>query len=88
MLDATDFLRPALWVARVLWWLGWDFMIRAVGWAIGWPIWRALTLGYFPDTGFRDLEGTSFWVGLLVELTGLAALAALIGWLSQRVSMW
>lgn len=87
MIDLDDIFRPALWVARALWWLGWEFMVRTVGWSIGWVIWRGLTLGRFPDTGFHDLEQTGFWPSLLVELTGLAALAGAIWWLSMRVSI-
>lgn len=83
MIEVEDLLfrpvaRIALIVARALWWLGWEFLVQTVGWSIGWPIWRLLTLGRFPDTGFGDLDETSWWAATLVELTGLAALAVAI----------
>jgi len=88
LFDVSDLLlRPVasalLWIARVLWWLGWEFFVETIGWSIGWPICRALTLGRFPDTGFRDQEETSWWASLLVELVGLGALLGAI-WLLSR----
>lgn len=88
MFDAVDLIRPALWLARALWWVGWEFMVRTVGWSIGWAIWRTVTLGRFPDTGFRDLDETSEWASLIVELTGLAALGGTIWLLSRHAPMW
>lgn len=88
MLEAVDLIRPVLWVVRALWWLGWEFMVRTVGWSIGWAVWRTLTLGRFPDTGFRDLDETSDWASILVELTGLAVLAGVIWLLSRHAPMW
>ncbi len=82
MLDAVDLIRPVLWIARALWWLGWEFLVRTVGWSIGWAIWRAVTFGRFPDTGFRDLDDTAHWASILVEMTGLAALAGVIALLT------
>jgi hypothetical protein len=73
-LDGFDLARPLFWLARGLLWLGWDCLVRTVGWSIGWPIWRVATFGRFPDTGFRDLDQTSLWASLVVELTGLGAL--------------
>ena len=88
MLDLIDLFRPALWVARALWWLGYEFAIRTVGWTIGWLIWRAFTLGRFPDTGIREIDETALWASILVEVTGLAALAWTIWWLHAHAPMW
>jgi hypothetical protein len=74
--------RFALMIARALWWLGWDFFVETVGWSIGWPICRVLSFGRFPETGFGELEETPFWAAVLVEATGLAALALIIWGLS------
>ena len=88
MFDLVDLFRPALWVARALWWLGYEFTVRTVGWSIGWVIWRTFTLGRFPDTGLRDIDETELWASILVEITGLAALTGIIWWLSTRAPMW
>ena len=88
VLEAVDLLRPLLWLARGLWWLGFDFMVRTVGWTIGWLIWRLFTFGRFPDTGIRELDETVLWASILVEITGLAVLAGAIWWLSKSVPMW
>jgi hypothetical protein len=77
--------RLVLMVARALWWLGWEFLVGTVGWSIGWPIWRMLTAGRFPSTGFGELEDTAWWAALMVELTGLAALALVIWGLAVYV---
>jgi hypothetical protein len=87
MLDTTDFIRPALWIGRALWWLGWELMVETVGWSIGWLVWRGLTLGRFPAAGFKELDEASGWVAIFVELTGLAVLAGLIWVLSAHVPM-
>ena len=91
MIDVEDFVfrpiaRLVLIIARALWWLGWEFFVQTIGWSIGWPIWRLLTFGRFPDTGFRDLNETSWGAALLVELTGLGALALVICGLVSYVS--
>ena len=88
MLDASDLFRPLLWFARALWWLGYEFMVQTVGWSIGWVIWRLVTFGRFPETGIREQDETVLWASILVELTGLAALAGAIWWLSRHVPMW
>lgn len=90
MIEVEDLvLRPlarvALVVARALWWLSWEFFVETIGWSIGWPIWRLLTFGRFPDAGFRDQGEAPLWTALLVELTGLAALALVIWRLASYV---
>lgn len=84
MMDPTDLPGLVLRLARALWWLGYEFCVRTVGWSIGWPIWRLLTFGHYPDTGFRELDDTDVLHALLIELTGLAALALVIYWLTTR----
>ena len=67
---------------RVLWWLGWDFLVQTVGWCVGWPIVRAVTLGRFPQERFGDIHQAHWAHELVVEAVGLAVLAAAIWWLS------
>jgi hypothetical protein len=86
MIDLDDMLRPILWIARALWWLAWDFMVHTIGWSIGWYIWRGLTFGRFPEADLKEMEQASFWVSVLVELTGLAALGGAIALLMWRLS--
>lgn len=85
MLDLVDLSRPALWIARGLWWLGYEFAIRTVGWSIGWLIWRVLTLGRFPETEWGEIDEAALWASILVEITGLAALAGIIWMLSAHL---
>ena len=84
-MDLVDLLRPVLWIARALLWVGWDLLFRTVGWSVGWLFWRAITLGRFPDAGIKDVDETSFGHSLLVEFTGLALLAGLVVFLSIYV---
>lgn len=85
MLDFADELaRPianvVLAIARGLWWLVWEFFVESVGWYIGWPICRVLSVGRFPETGLHDQDQASGWEVVGVQLTGLAALGGVI-WL-------
>lgn len=81
MNDATDLLtRPLLAAARVAWWVVSEFLFHIVMWSIGWPLWRLVTLGRFPETGFGDGEEAGTVETVLVSGLGLAVLAA-VGWL-------
>lgn len=86
MLDVSDAVSGSAALAvsllRGLWWLGWDFMIRTVGWSIGWLIWRVVTLGRWPSASIGRLDDDTWRTQLVVELTGLVALAAAVWWLS------
>lgn len=68
---------------RGLWWLGWDFCVRTVGWSIGWIVLRALSLGRIPDAGINQLDDTPWLHGLLIETLGLGLLAISIYALSS-----
>ena len=85
-MDVTDLLRPVLWIARALLWLGWDLIVRTIGWSIGWVFFRTITFGRFPDTGIGDIEQTSFGYSLIIELTGLLLLAAFVLFVSQYIN--
>ena len=89
MLDVSDLFSGStnliLGLLRGLWWLTWDFVIETIGWAIGWIIWRALTLGHFPHERLMGMDDAHWFPRLIVNLTGLAALATAIWWLS---GMW
>lgn len=81
MNDATDLLtRPLLAAARLVWWVVSEFFFHIVLWSVGWPIWRLVTLGRFPESGFGDGEEAGTFETVLVSGLGLAVLAAL-GWL-------
>ena len=86
MYDLPDLLSApksiVLHLLRALWWLGWDVLVQTVGWSIGWPIVRALTLGHFPRARFGDVHLAHWMQEIIVEAVGLAALAAAIWWLS------
>lgn len=84
-MDLTDLLRPVLWIARALLWIGWNLIVRTIGWSIGWVFFRAVTLGRFPDTGIGNLDQTSLGYSLFIEFTGLILLAAFVFLLSQHL---
>lgn len=76
LIDFGDLSRTAIAkLLRTLWWLGWDFCVRTIGWSIGWVFFRIVTLGRFPSEGFRQVDEAPWFVGLLVEAFGLALLA-------------
>jgi hypothetical protein len=84
LLGLGDLSRAALVkLLRALWWLGWDFCVRTVGWSIGWASLRALTLGRFPRQEIKQLDNAPWLQGVLVEVLGLALLAMGIFALSQ-----
>ena len=68
---------------RALWWLGWDFCVRTVGWSIGWAFLRTLTLGRFPRERVKQLDNAPWLLGVLVEVLGLTLLTMGIFVLSQ-----
>ncbi len=86
MLDVSEFLSGSasflLGLLRGLWWLTWDFMIQTIGWAVGWIVWRVLTLGRFPREPLGGMDRVPWFLRLIVDLTGLATLATGIWWLS------
>jgi len=77
-LALAPLLRGLLAVGRALVWLVWEFLFMYVGWFIGWPICRVLSLGRFPGERIGEVETAPLWVALIVELCGLATLAAVI----------
>ena len=62
-------------VLRALWWLAWDFGVETIGWSIGWGSWRLLSAGRFPRERLGEQDEAPGGVALLVEATGLLALA-------------
>jgi hypothetical protein len=64
-----------LGVLRVLWWLGWDFGVRTVGWSIGWVVLRGLSLGRFPQEPLDGVDDASAACEVFVDLLGLALIA-------------
>ena len=81
MNDITDVLvRPVLAVARAIGWVVSEFLIHIVTWSIGWPLWRLVTFGRYPESGFGDGEEAGTIETVLVSGLGLVVLAA-VGWL-------
>ncbi len=86
MLDLSDVLEAPksllLGFLRLLWWFAWDFWVETVGWAIGWCVLRALTLGQFPRERLVDVDQAGFAKALFIEAVGLGTMALLIWALS------
>ncbi|HST45282.1 MAG TPA: hypothetical protein VLK29_08665 [Luteimonas sp.] len=80
--------RPVFLLARFLLWLAWDFMVLTIAWSIGWPVWRALTLGRFPHVGLGEYEHAGTGEAVLVCGAGFAVLVAVIGSLSAHFGWW
>lgn len=86
MFDASDALtRPFVLALRLLWWLAWDFLIVTVTWSIGWPVWRLVTFGRYPESEFNEGEVAGTVETVLVCGLGLAILAV-VGWLVAGLS--
>jgi hypothetical protein len=89
MFDASDLFDVPksllLGVLRVLWWLGYDFLIQTIGWSVGWLTLRLLTLGGFPGEPINALHQVGTAKAALVELVGLITLACLILLLSGHL---
>ena len=77
--------RPLLLVVRALWWLIWDLLIFELLWRLGWPVCRALSIGRFPETGWKDADDASVAEWLVVGLGGLLLLSGLLWMLSRLV---
>ena len=81
---ASAAARPLLLVVRFLLWLVWELLVWEVLWWIGWPVCRALSVGRFPQDGWRQADRELDLESLLVLLTGLlvllAALWGLLRW--------
>ena len=67
---------------RFLLWLTWDFLVWSIAWGLGWPVWRAVTLGRFPHVAIRDYEDAGTLEAILVCATGLAMLGGAL-WLAH-----
>lgn len=65
-------------IARVLWWLAWDFCVENIAWSTGWVALRLITFGRYPQAplfgGDRPTESQVFFVHIL----GLVVLAIII----------
>lgn len=84
LLDLTELSRSILLgLLRSLWWLGWEFCVRTVGWSIGWLALRTITAGQFPKEGIKQLDDVPWLRGVLTEILGLGLLATTIYVLSQ-----
>ena len=70
--------RPVFLLARFLLWLAWDLVVLTIAWSIGWPVWRALTLGRFPHVGISEYEASGTGEAFLVCGAGFAVLLAVI----------
>jgi len=88
MLDPSDLISfpvtVVLGILRFLWWLAWEFCVQTVGWAVGWPICKVVSLGRFPRERYTELGLAESPVAFVVEAVGLLALAAVIWYLSGR----
>lgn len=86
MLDLSDLssglTRLVLSLLRGFWWLAWDFAVQTIGWTIGWLFWRVVTVGRFPREALGDIDEAPWFTRLIVDLTGLAVIAAGIWLLS------
>lgn len=70
-----------LGVLLVAWWLIWDVAVCGLGWVVGWPVWRTLSLGSFPRCSVTDQASIGAAAALVVHATGLMAVSAFVWWL-------
>ena len=77
-------LRLASLIVRTLVWLIWELCIHTIGWYIGWPVLRAITLNRYPTESINDHDQVSGPTGFTVCLTGFVILV-LLGALLARL---
>ncbi len=61
-------------VVRSLIWLIWEFCFETIGWYIGWPVFRTLSFGHYPENSINDQDQASLLTNLLVSLVGVIVL--------------
>lgn len=66
-----------LGVMQLAWWLAWDVAVCGLGWVVGWPLWRTLSLGRFPRCSITDPGSIGAVATIVVHLSGVVAVAAL-----------
>lgn len=66
-----------LGVMQLAWWLAWDVAVCGLGWVVGWPLWRAVSLGRFPRCSITDPGAIGPIPSLVVHVSGVVAAAAL-----------
>ena len=53
-------------------------IIQPLGWCIGWVFWRAITFGYFPRCGIKEMGvPAGRWITALLIATGWALMIAI-----------
>jgi hypothetical protein len=66
-----------LGVMQLAWWLGWDVAVCGLGWVVGWPLWRVLSLGRFPRCSITDPGANGTTAAIVVHVTGVLAVTTL-----------
>lgn len=64
-------LRLASIVVRFLFLLIWEFFFVEIGWYIGWPVCRALSIGKLPRESITESENASKMIHSIVSLVGV-----------------
>lgn len=82
MSDPFDLARPLLWLLRLLWSAAWEWTFQAVGWWLGWPFWRLVSLGRFPEAPFLQpvddsRDDVPFATAVIVDVTGIVVLGGM-----------
>lgn len=75
--------RPVVAAGRFILWLVWEVVVLWVPWYVGWPVWRVLTLGRFPETAAGDQEEASTLETVLVWGLGFLIMCG-VAWLLAR----
>ena len=76
-MEALELLaRPLLLLGRFFLWLAWDLFIHIILWALGWFVWRVLSVGRYPKLGLNEFDEADMFEIILVCGTGLVLFAA------------
>mgnify|MGYP001285689266 CR=1 FL=1 len=69
-------------IVRSLVFVAWEFCFERVGWYIGWPLLRLLTLNKYPKEDITSLDFTGQFTGNFVPVFGFIVLVLVgFGWL-------
>jgi hypothetical protein len=76
-------LKYTKYVVRILWYFAWDLCLHEIGWYVGWPIVKIITLGKYPTCRYSEDERASRMEAGIVYIVGFVFLivaGALLTW--------
>ncbi|MBL4898708.1 MAG: hypothetical protein JKX76_03555 [Colwellia sp.] len=80
-------LRVLYFIVRAMVWLIWDLWVEIIGWYVGWPIVRVVTLNQFPSEGINEHSKASILTDFIVCIVGFISLVCLAAVLAHLIGV-